>query len=301
MDEASACLIQARERLRLDDLDGAEALLRRALAHDPKRPLAWELLAKILYRSSRLAEAQALCHVWLESLPDDPAAAHLLAAFGGSTAPGRASDAFIIRLFDRAAEDFDTTLASLGYQAPRLIFESALRAFQGKAVGIEVLDAGCGTGLCGEWIRPLARRLVGVDLSPAMIEQARQRGCYDELACAELTSFAARTLERFDLVMAADVLCYFGELDEPIGALRRVLHPGGFLVFSVEDLSAAQPGAGDSGYRLLEHGRYAHDVRYLEAQIRSAGLELESVEPGVLRYERGAPVHGLIVAAQRRG
>lgn len=300
MDEASDCLTQARERLRLNDLDGAEALLRRALVHDSKRALAWELLAKLLYRASRLEEARALCGGWLQNLPGDPAAAHLLAAFGGSTAPDRASDAFIVRLFDRAAQDFDTTLASLGYQAPRLVFESALRAFQGNAGGIQVLDAGCGTGLCGEWIRPLARRLVGVDLSPGMIEQARQRGCYDELACAELTSYSASSLERFDLVMAADVLCYFGELDEPISALGRILQPGGFLVFSVEDLSAVRPDVGDSGYRLLEHGRYAHVARYVEAQVRSAGLELEAAEPGVLRYERGVPVRGLIVAARCR-
>lgn len=316
MDDSSDCLSLARQCLRRSDFDAAEPLLRRALQHDPKRSLAWELLAKILYRAARVSEAEALCRVWLENLPEDPVAVHLQAAFGGSAAPARASDAFITRLFDRAAEDFDTTLASLGYQVPRLVFESALRAFQGQAVAIDVLDAGCGTGLCGEWIRPLARRLIGVDLSVAMIEQSRRRGCYDELECAELTSFAARSRDRFDLVMAADVFCYFGALAEIFSGLSRLMRTGGCLVFSVEDLSAVSPaglGAGTGngvsgdtvsgvsgrtvGYRLLEHGRYAHGSDYVEQALSSAGLRLEAAENAILRYERGSPVHGLIVAA----
>jgi predicted TPR repeat methyltransferase len=298
MDDSSDCLSLARQCLRRSDFDAAEPLLRRALQHDPKRSLAWELLAKILYRAARVSEAEALCRVWLENLPEDPVAVHLQAAFGGSAAPARASDAFITRLFDRAAEDFDTTLASLGYQVPRLVFESALRAFQGQAVAIDVLDAGCGTGLCGEWIRPLARRLIGVDLSVAMIEQSRRRGCYDELECA------------------ADVFCYFGALAEIFSGLSRLMRTGGCLVFSVEDLSAVSPaglGAGTGngvsgdtvsgvsgrtvGYRLLEHGRYAHGSDYVEQALSSAGLRLEAAENAILRYERGSPVHGLIVAA----
>ncbi len=307
MDDAAACLSRARRCLRDRDFDGAEPLLRQALEHDPKSALAYELLAKLLYRGARSEEAAAVCRAWLQAIPADPTAAHLAAATGGASAPGRASDAFVVRLFDRAAEDFDVVLSGLGYRVPKLIFESSLRAFQGAAAGIEVLDLGCGTGLCGDWIRPLARRLVGVDLSPAMLEQARRRGCYDELTCAELTSFVADCRTRFDLVMAADVFCYFGELVPAFTAVSHLLQDGGWFVFSVEDLSVnssqdpcvcSNDLSRTTGFRLLEHGRYAHEPGYVRAALASSGLQAESVAAEILRSERGAPVHGLIFAAR---
>ena len=53
----------------------------------------------------------------------------------------------------------------------------------------DVLDAGCGTGLCGPLLRTRAKRMTGVDLSPKMIEWAAERGIYDRLAAEELTTF----------------------------------------------------------------------------------------------------------------
>src|SRR5207245_6254227 len=96
---------------------------------------------------------------------------------------------------------------------------------------------GCGTGLCGDGFRPLARRLVGVDLSPGMLERARARGCYDELVCEELTAYVRRCEERFDLITAADVFCYFGDLTAVFAATAALLRPGGRFIFSVEELT----------------------------------------------------------------
>jgi predicted TPR repeat methyltransferase len=309
--DAFACLTRARECLDDRNFDTAELLLRRAIAQDPKLALAYELLGKLLYRDARTQESAAVYRAWLEATPTDPIAAHLVAATGGAAAPERASDGFVTGLFERAAPDFDTVLASLGYQAPQLVFESAAAVLDPAAVGLDILDLGCGTGLCGDWFRPLARRLVGVDLSPGMLERARARGCYHELVREELTAYVQRCEERFDLITAADVFCYFGDLAAAFAALASVLRPGGRFIFSVEEMSvdaAAVSGSGRlaggqsgavAGFALLDHGRYAHSASYVEHVLRQAGLAPIATRTAMLRFERGAPVQGLVIAARR--
>jgi predicted TPR repeat methyltransferase len=285
------------------DFQGAEPLLRRAIATDPNLGLAYELLGKLLYRDSRAQEAAAVYRAWLQAAPSDPIAAHLVAATGGGTAPERASDGFVTGLFERAAPDFDTAMAGLGYRAPQLVFESAAWALDPGAVALQVLDLGCGTGLCGEWFRPLARRLVGVDLSPGMIAQARRRGCYDELVCEEISFFIDHCDDRFDLVTAADLFCYFGDLTACFCSVARLLQGDGYFIFSVEDLASVQHAEVEHGTRetavaLLQHGRYAHGLSHIATALAVAALQSVSTRSEILRSERGAPVMGLVVVAR---
>jgi predicted TPR repeat methyltransferase len=291
--EANLCLEQARESLRNADFDTAERLLKSAIEQNSRLALAYELLGKLLYRDSRADEAAAVYRAWLDAMPSDPVAAHLVAATGGAPAPQRASDGFIACLFGRAAPEFDLALANLGYRAPQLVFERAAAVLDPGAVALEVLDLGCGTGLCGEWFRPLARRLIGVDLSDGMLEQARRRKCYDALVCQELTAYVETCADRFDLITAADVFCYFGALSASFAAVARLLRPNSWFVFSVEEADA------EGSAVLLQHGRYAHSLEHVERTVVSAGLTTGSVHRGTLRFERGLPVQGLIVAARR--
>jgi predicted TPR repeat methyltransferase len=302
MADAADCLSRARQCLQAREFDTAEHLLRAAIAQDPQLALAYELLGKVLYRDARAEEAAAVYRAWLQALPGDPVATHLVAATGGAAAPERASDGFVRRLFDRAAPDFDAALASLGYCAPQLIFETATSvldadagALGADAGALDILDLGCGTGLCGTLFRPRAHRLVGVDLSDGMLEQARRRGCYDELVCEELTAYLDRCVGRFHVITAADVFCYFGDLLAPLSEAARSLRSGGWLVFSVEEL---QSSGVDVNAELLEHGRYAHSRSYIANTLVSLGLRVSVRSTSMLRFERGAPVEGLIVAAQ---
>jgi predicted TPR repeat methyltransferase len=306
---AILCLEQAREALRTADFDSAERLLKNAIEQDPRLALAYELLGKLLYRDSRAEEAAAVYRAWLGAMPSDPVAAHLVAATGGAPAPERASDGFIASLFGRAAPEFDVALATLGYRAPQLVFERAAAVLDPGAVALEVLDLGCGTGLCGDWFRPLARRLVGVDLSDGMLEEARRRKCYDALVCQELTAYVETCADRFDLITAADVFCYFGDLSTSFAAVARLLRADGWFIFSVEEAGSAEAGcaearsAGEADAAknavLLEHGRYAHGVAHVERALVSAGLGRSVIHRDTLRFERGLPVQGLIVAARR--
>ena len=154
----------------------------------------------------------------------------MLAACSGRDVPARASDAFIEKTFDSFAASFDAKLAKLSYRAPALVAEMLADSDVEASKSLDVLDAGCGTGLCGPLIAPYARRLVGVDLSARMLAQARARNVYDELVKRELTAYLRDSTGAFDVIVSADTLVYFGPLEDVVAAVseraasRRTAH-----------------------------------------------------------------------------
>src|SRR5690606_24369356 len=188
--------------------------------------------------------------------PASAKARHLKSACAGVDVPERAADEYITEVFDAFASTFDEKLARLDYRAPALIAE-AVDALDLPAGEADVLDAGCGTGLCGPLIARYARLLVGVDLSRGMLAKAEELGVYDELEVAELVEFMTARPERFDLIVSADTLVYFGPLGDPLSAAARCLRPGGTVVFTVEALAD-----GAAPFVLNPHGRYAHARSY---------------------------------------
>ncbi len=260
----------------------------------PRHPEARRLLALAYHTLGEVDKAIGVFDEWLREEPDDPIARHMLAACSGRDVPERASDAYIETTFDSFAASFDAKLASLDYRAPALVAEMLAHAGIAASRSLDVLDAGCGTGLCGPLVAPYARRLVGVDLSEAMLARARERNVYDELARRELTEYLRKSPGSFDLIVSADTLVYFGPLDGVAAAAARALRPGGILVFTVEELY----GGGSIEYAISPTGRYRHAREYLERTLAAAGLEPEIV-PAELRLESGEPVAGLVVRAAR--
>lgn len=84
---------------------------------------------------------------------------------------------------------------------------------------LDVLDLGCGTGQVGAWLKDYARSLVGVDLSRAMLEAAKRKGLYTSLYNGRLETYLAeaqKNSEQYDLVVAADVFAYLGDVQDVI-------------------------------------------------------------------------------------
>jgi len=258
---------------------------------------ARRVLGNAVFERGGTERALALLQHWQRLLPDDPAPRHRLAALFGADAPERAADAYVTDLFDRYAESFDRHLLDqLDYRAPAAIGARLAEVLGAPAADLDVLDAGCGTGLCAPVLRPYARRLGGVDLSPRMVDKARERGEYDALAVAELTAFLDAHPAAYDLIVSADTLVYFGALEAAGRAIARALRPGGWLAFSAEQAGAdAAPG----GFRLEASGRYSHTSDYLARVLAGAGMAVRSVEEATLRRELDRPVAGLIVLARK--
>jgi predicted TPR repeat methyltransferase len=313
-----------------DDLAGAEIEYRTAIALNPDHVDAYTNLGNLLNAQKRTREAvECFCKAitlnpahaesrrllglayctlgeidkavevfqrWLDEEPDNPVPRHMLAACSGRDVPARASDAYVESVFDTFASSFDARLARLSYRAPSLVAEMVASAGLEPSKNLDVLDAGCGTGLCGPLLTPYARRLVGVDLSANMLAQARERAVYDELIKGELTAHLRESTGAFDLIVSADTLVYFGLLDDAVSAAAQALRSGGWLVFTVEALDD-----GDAAeYRIKPHGRYGHARRYVERVLTTHGLRPD-IERAQLRMEGGMPVNGLVVRAMRVG
>jgi predicted TPR repeat methyltransferase len=261
----------------------------------PQSADSYRYLGRILYAEGRLEEATDIYRRWLAIFPDDPRAQHFAAACTGESVPSRASDAYVRAEFEGFASTFDGTLARLEYQAPKLVADEVARICGDARAHLAVLDAGCGTGLCGPLLRPRAAFMAGVDLSAAMIELARKRSVYDALVVAELTKYLRQHENTNDLVVSADTLVYFGDLGDVTEAVAKSLHPGGALVFTVE---RAQPEDAPNGYRINPHGRYSHTSDYLVRTLARAGFECPSLREVHLRKEAGLWVDGWLVGAR---
>lgn len=281
---------------RLQRREDAVQAYRRVIDLNPRFAGAYENVALLLLKLGRADLSAEVFQRWLTAEPDNPVARHMAAAYSAApeAAPVRAADGYVSTMFDRFAEHFDATLAGLGYAAPRLLMTALSDVLPIAERRLAILDAGCGTGLCGPLLRSSARRLVGVDLSGGMLAKARERELYDELHEAELAAFMRTRIAAFDAIVSADTLVYFGALEEAMNAAAAALTPRGVLAFTVE----AEPADSDAKFRLHASGRYSHGPGYVRDCLKGAGLEVVSFEPGVLRKEAGADVHGLVVVAR---
>lgn len=256
---------------------------------------------------------------WRRVLAIDPedrgGAAMRLAALGAAPAPDRASPAYVATLFDQHAEVFEEILVGrLGYRVPEAL-AARLAARLGPEARLSVLDLGCGTGLAVRALGPLAAHAVGVDLSEEMLGAAAETGLYDALYAADAEAFLTPDpdappgapladadgdpLGPFDLILAADVAPYLGDLGPLIARAAAALRPGGRLALSTETLPEAAFAAAGRGWTVGPHQRFHHAEAHLRAALDAAGLALELLEPWTIRSNEGRPEPGHLVLARR--
>jgi predicted TPR repeat methyltransferase len=267
---------------------------RNVVDSNPRFSRAYEILGLLLYRMGQPTHAAEVYRKWLEVEPNNPIALHMTAATSGEGVPERADDRYVSKVFDSFAESFDESLKSLDYAAPRLLADALAQRTTFGEGAFDLLDAGCGTGLCGVLLRTSAKTLVGVDLSAGMLEKARTRGIYDDLVEAELCSFMREHPAAYDIVNCADTLVYFGALEEAVAAAATCLRPGGLFAFTLE----AEPDDSEQRYRIQQHGRYTHAANYVREVARAAGFQEPEIESVVLRKECGKDVKGHLVVAR---
>jgi predicted TPR repeat methyltransferase len=320
----------ARVYRRLGDLPVSELACRQALALSPDHGAATHNLALALLARRRIEEgvkaslramqllppgerrtrtyvqyllvagepehAATVLRAWQAQEPDNAWMLHHLAACTGAAMPRRASDAYVEKEFDGFAGSFDVKLAHLNYRGPQRVAEALADALPAPARQFDVVDLGCGTGLCGPLLKPWARAMAGCDLSAGMLQKAAARGVYDELCKAELTAFMRDRPAAFDLAVSADTLNYFGELGDVARAVHGTLRPGGVFVFTLEALPAGDLDT----VRLMPHGRYAHDGAHARQVFADAGLDVDEPVGMVVREENMLAVQGWLVTARRR-
>jgi predicted TPR repeat methyltransferase len=283
------------------DLAGAAELLQQALELTPGYASAWFALGELREKMGETEAAVAAYQKAREADPEDRHGALLnLIRLNAAEASGMPR-AYVRTLFDHYAPEFDRSLIEgLGYSAPQLLLSAMQAAMQkeGNAAHFTaVLDLGCGTGLAGAAFRTKADSLVGVDLAPRMIEQARQKNVYDRLEVGDLLEFLAAEKEAgraYELIIAADVFAYFPDLAPVARAAAAVLEPRGIFAFTVETHDG-------EGVELGEALRFRHSEGHVRAAVDRAGLKVLGLDSASTRMEKGWPVPGLVVVAVAEG
>ena len=285
----------ALDYLQRGDAPAAADILAQVVETAPGFATAWFALASIREAMGDRDGAIAAFTAARDADREDYHGARLhLARLGVGEATPSMTGVYVRRLFDQHAPDFDTALVErLDYRGPELLLE-AVRTIAGMPLRLgSVLDLGCGTGLGGAAFRPHCDWLVGVDISPGMIEQARAKGLYDRLAVSDLLEFlAAEQGASHHLVLAADVFVYCSDIAPIAAAVAGVLAPGGLFAFTVETHD-------EPGVRLQGTLRYAHGADHVRAAISVAGLRDIQLTAASTRSEKGLPVQGLLAVAQR--
>ena len=273
------------------DFEAAREVLEQTLELDPRWAAAWFALGEAEQQLGRLEAAARAFAAALRLDPADRQGASLrLAALEGRT-PAALPPAYVARLFDDYAPRFEAHLTQeLGYRGPELLRE-AIDALAPARRFRRALDLGCGSGLAGRAFRPIADALIGVDLSPAMVEQARRSGLYDLVEVGDVVEFLqAQAHGGADLILAADVFVYLGELAPALAAAAAALAPDGLLAFTVEVFDG-------EGFALADTLRFRHSRLYLEGELEATGLRALSLTEASTRQEAGSDVKGFVVAA----
>ena len=288
----------ARLRARASELRDSDCVLAayvcqlRSLELAPDDPRAWYRLAELAHILGRRDAAREAYARYFAEHPDDAEVELMLVALGDGPPPARVTDRCIRQMYAEFSSYYEANMVGdLEYRGPQLVHDAIARA-GGCGERPLVLDLGCGSGLCGEAFRARTGRRVGVDLSPEMIERAAARRLYDALHEAEITAFlASPSCGRFDLIVACDVLIYFGDLCEVLRLAAQRLTPGGLLAFTVER-------SGQAPHRLTDAGRFAHHHSHLLAAAKAAGLTVDAAHEAVLRREYGQPVTALVTVCR---
>jgi predicted TPR repeat methyltransferase len=247
---------------------------------------AWLGRARVLKRLNRLPEAVVAYRQALAKGGDPEVIRFFLASLGAEPAPRAAPPHLIRTVYDQHSAHYDQHMVgTLKYRIPDLLLDAMARYMPSRA--LDILDLGCGTGLLGARFSPLARTLIGVDISSKMLAIARQRRIYDDLVCSELVELLQARSARYDVAIAADLLAYFGDLTSVFREVRGALRAGGLFGFSVEACEGLDFALGPAL-------RYAHSAAYLRRLSQEHGFLVETIEAKALRRENGNDVAGYI-------
>ncbi|RTL53740.1 MAG: tetratricopeptide repeat protein [Bradyrhizobiaceae bacterium] len=277
----------------------AEALVcfEKAVAAKPDLAAGWLAIGKLHQRSNERDLAIAAFKKANEAAPKERYDAKLYLMQMGAEELSDMSPAFVRSLFDQYAPQFEKELVGkLNYRGPQLLLKAVLDACRKAghpASFARGIDLGCGTGLAAREFAPHVKEFIGVDLSPGMIERARQSGHYARLDVADMVQGLANEPDASaDLVIAADAMIYLLDLTPVAVGAARVLNSGGVFAFTTE--------THDGNGVVLGLGlRYAHGTDHVRTAIAQAGLQLVDLSSMSVRNEKNVAVPGLVVVARK--
>ena len=228
--------------------------------------------------------------------PDNAQTKFLLATVQDAPPPAKPDGDYVKRLFDEFADTFDSNLKEIEYDAPEKLAALAKQLIPDHdTLALDILDLGCGTGLSGIQFKSISNTLKGVDLSPRMIDLARERNIYDELEVNDILNTLVRHQNDTDIVISADTFPYLGDLESVFLAVASALKDQGLFLFTVE----THDSDNNENFILGQTARYSHSRQYIEDLAKRRGLDVLACDDTVIRKQGGVDVNGLIVALRK--
>jgi len=244
-------------------------------------------LANTYLKQSHYDEATQHYHIAQQLDPDNQSVAYMLSALTQEHIPAQAPLAHIEQLFDQYAPYFEKHLAQhLDYRVPQALYDLVIEILNTSKTDFHIIDIGCGTGLAGEKFAPITSSLIGIDASDNMCQQAEKKHIYTELKHGEATEQLTHYSD-IDIIIAADVFGYIGDLSAIFDAVQKALKPNGLFAFSIETTNQQQ-------YELQRNTRYAHSKHYIEALALQFHFEITACRNQILRKQQKHPVEGYI-------
>jgi predicted TPR repeat methyltransferase len=281
------------------DLLAAADIMAQAVEAAPRFASAWFALGEIREELGDRDGAIAAFRQARSADTDDRHGAGLHLMRLGAEPFAAMPPAYVRTLFDQYAPEFDRALLDiLHYRGPRVLRDAVIAALHAAGCAPKfsrAIDLGCGTGLSARAFARYTDEMIGFDLSPGMIEKARETGLYQRLAIGDMGELLREESDASaDLIFAADAFVYLSDLLPLFREARRALRDEGLLAFTVET------HAGE-GVVLGQGLRYQHGAAYLRDSLIAVSMKPLAVEKASTRDESGEPVPGLVAVAVRQG
>lgn len=279
----------------LGELEQAQQSYNQVLTIEPKHDRAHHNLATLFLHLDDKASALKHYRQAFEINHYNQTAQHMILSLEGKTLKEGAPTEYTRALFDQYAYSYNQHVQEkLQYQVPKLLRYQLKDIVLQKKEAWNVLDLGCGTGLCAPYFSDIADKLYGVDLSPKMIDVASSLGAYFKLIVSDINHYLEHTHLAFHLIIAADVFVYFGELENVFLNIHDKLSTNGYFTFSVERLSDSQ-----APFEVRETGRYAHQADYLHSLCQKTGFKILTEQTQIIRNQEDTPIQGLLYLLQK--
>ncbi len=138
-----------------------------------------------------------------------------------------------IKLYKKWAETYDKDFAlNSNYLSPKKI-GSFFNKYARKTDN-PVLDVGAGTGLVGEYLfKTSNKKIIGIDISPEMLEQAKLKGCYSSLLEVDVTKKIPFKSNSIGAVVSAGTFTPGHVGPDTFDELLRIAKPGALFVLSI--------------------------------------------------------------------
>ncbi len=276
----------------LQNYSEAERLYDIILSQNPEHLSTLNNFAYLCHKTGDLKKAEALYRQLLTSNPEHTAARHMLNSLSGKMTDSAPLE-YVEAVFDNYAKDFEHSLVEqLQYNTPTGLWQRFSQMFPQNESKEHCLDLGCGTGLAGEQFISCCQQLTGIDISQEMLELADKKNIYQELIKDDILHFLQSTELSYDLILAADVFTYMGDLEKLFNACREKTIKDGLFLFSVEE-SASET------FELKQTGRFGHSVGYIEKLCRNTGWDILDCHLSKLRQDKGEWIKGHLFILQR--